>query len=986
MKRRKFWLFLTGSALSLSPLTVLAAACGTTDDKNVREQKDFVTENKMRAISFNATNTISEFLFRKSSTYGSYNREDAYISTPLLRKQSLNQPTIISTTGFTDNKTVVNRFVVEPTWNKIKLEGARAIVITLKDNSIKIYDNDNADVKSKPTKEFKDEAGETKKAYSHIEEDLISNDPRSVNSEQFKTDLFNAKKIQFVIRENVKYVNSSGEDTGFTLQAEDYYNSWLATKLLNTAYRRNNGGSEELDDLYRTKLYSKTTNYLTLNSEYSNEYLYAFYGIDSGKFDKKDEFLTVLDSKVLSELKVDENTKAVTINSVENSENVNFKDWFESSVLSDTTFLPLPTQYVESINQKAQEILTKFKEENANKELENKNLALGEFALKNGFNYIYKFDQNLAEAEILGEILSTFENINKDSFVYKTGFYWYAVSGYNTLYSGWYYPNVFNGTRVDYKLNTFHYDQEWVNAPTTLQILRENYQANGQIDRNVYATRVFQQYAAGELTSIAYSQLTEQQKQEALNSTEKFGIRYSQQFNDNQPYYLVINIPFAPVTSRGENFFAFNDAYSLINYGVKRSELAKGKSNLNTYYNGTGLSFRSIITAAINHSFIANVQSSNQQTAYLGIVALDTDFGGKNQKESQYQTPRDARLQLDSLYAFNAENQKINFGTQEQPKYTLSMEENRQNELLKATQDDKAKSVYFDKLKEELKKLIDKFDQEHPELKDQKFEFTLFWPYVNPTNNITSGAELLVQTIKSLNDRLEPKFVYVPNTTQEDKATRNDYLFLGKNLQGLVRWKYDYKTSIGSGIDGLSWSGALIPILTWFNSKKDDQTLRTNFPRLFHAAEKLMKYALTNEPNFPVPLKDLYKVDGSIWTSGVGQLQNMQFELKDDVYVVKTEEKDGRTSRVSRSDEEIKKTQDPYIFSAIFWYRYVQELTNEELIQLLNELTVAYGYETLGWEISVSRVFSETLANKNFEVPISPSTGNVFYQDWKVKA
>lgn len=998
-RKRKLLMALPSLATGASLLS-LAASCGTSAT---------VVSKQQYATSYNAIYKPLAYTFDATNQYGGYNAGDLRqtFSVSLVRLKGLNgavtanyQSTVQLQNGTTDEET--KTYIVKPVFVKKSLDAVKAIVLTLKDGTVKVYDNDKAEIEPEAdtTVTATVDGQQTElKAYSKLNVRLESADSGSINNPQFELDLDQTTNMQMVIREGIKYVDNNGNDTGYTVQPKDFYLTWLRTKLLSTGYRLANGGTAALDNWIRDNLLEEGNVSFSKDEEYPNEYLYGIYGIDAAKMTSEDSFLTKVTNQTIREqLGLAEDAKALTFSTIDNTQTVSYGDLFRKLILTDKTLLPLSSQYVEAENAKLAKVVADYKANHAGVDLtQEANLTdLGKYAVSQGIN-IYRYTDLSVAADpaiekgtlALGKFLANYDAIDHSSAAYQTGLYWHGVSSRSSLYSGPYYAKGYGNLSQTYIKNSHYYDEKFVNNQNTINSIVYKYQSN-EVKPNIYQTRILQQYSNNELIRIGFSQLNDKQKEEVLRNESRYGLRYSQSLNKTQPYYQSILLPFAynAGEEQGENYYYFNDAYSLLMWGKTRAQLAKGLDDGSSFLKGNGLSFRTIINAATNYSYLANKATSGVETAYLGNVALDSSIGGSDQNTTTgAKTPREVIDELNQFFAIDKDGNKINFASSGDAKYTISTKENMEAELKAKYEVDKAKSAVFEQLKAEMKKLLDAFYEANPSLVSKSngqkvyepIKFKLWYPWSNLGDNLKSASETLTRVLSELDSRIVAEVDWERDPAKNRARWLNGSSY-GSNGSTRLAWGYDYD-SVGSGIDGLSWNGQLIPTLTYLYAHKDEPSVANNFPELIKAATALMAYEQTNPSHWDVPVADLYKIEGKIWYRGFLALMENKIEWSSTInkYIVNDAE------GVVREGEHAEDGQDPYGWSALFWFKYTKDHTNQEMINLLKEITTLYGYDFMTANKASINEFSPVLINNNFEAPIMLDLSADYIQDWSIR-
>lgn len=1115
-KMKKRLLVALPMALALASPAFLAASCV----KTAAQKREFKEE-------YNAPYSATAFPVDTSITYGQFIGNYANVTgTALVRIQGMNTPEIKIDK---DN----NKYVAKPTFTRNKLEAAAAVILTLEDGTVKVYDNDEAEIlpeaKSEATLQ-KEDGTERVPAYEKITVAAQSANPRSINNIDFESDLKKTTKMQLAIRKNMSYLDAFGKKTKYTVQPKDFYYSWLRTNAIdNNTRHKKLGGNSALDKLAH-KYMPKNTRAFTDDWQYSNNYVLGIYNLDYNKFFNENDFLTNLDATSKATLTSNENidTNAKTVTFTKDSkatQKADFTNFFAQWLQKSATFYGAPSQYIDEqntkltnlfeeiyaaneslktdlriANDKVVSLIVAIDDNQANVDSSDQKIKTYNYVLDNLENYPKKIeelqakkdnsdaseadkakwtdeinkmqafvdkygtDEKKAEFEDLlekskklkadnvkqlatntAELKTAQENLKKlqttlikairnkklnflyktsgqepadaatylfelnklpeDSLARKIGIYWYGFSEKNTLFAGPYYPTPYKNLRRVYVKNPYYFDEDFVNDKKTLNKLVTQYQQS-QVELNIYTDRIFNQYANGSVSVLAYRGLSDSQIKTIQSNPSKYGLRYTQVYNTNTPYYLTVQNPFATAiddNKKGEDFFKFSDAYSYMMWGVNKNDLGKGKANASQWTSGLGLSFRTILNAALNWYYLSNELSSGQKDAWLAKVAANSLIGGSNQDSSSIKTPFDVSDYINSLFAIDVDGNKINFGDASNPIFTISPQENNTYQLEGAGSDRnlKSQSPYFNKLKEEMQKVMDAFDAKFPDEAGKPIAFNLYYPYTNPDEKMQIVAQNVIDTLQRLNSRIQAKFVYFPNTSSPEF---NDYRYQGVNGSFMLGWGYDYD-SIGSGYDGLSWGASLIQALSQIYHDKDTSpTLyNNNYPQLVAAANYMVENYAQAHKLFSVEPSEWYKIKPSYLNGKNSEFKsgenNITLKLNSDglyvanplpVWFAGTENTDnykevisetqppsdselgefkpkldllGKQIKANEIDESIAPA-DFYLWSAKFWHEFVASKTNEELKDFMQEFSSFYGHNLFSMTLKSKDEFTPFLVQK----------------------
>ncbi|WP_412031439.1 OppA family ABC transporter substrate-binding lipoprotein [Metamycoplasma buccale] len=909
-QKAKYLLYALGPLAVLAPTLTIAAGCVPTP---AYQKSQFVYE-------YNSVSPQRGFEDDGTVSYGSFQNTLSHHHTGglLVRQQGLTE-TQIGVTN--DGKQVV----AKPTFYKYRLELLKKVVLKMKDGTTKVYDNDEVD--SYPEGD-QVTSGFEGKTYSSSKVRATSNNPKSINNNQFLQDLKNAKTMQFVLKNDVYWTDHQGKKTKYKVQARDFYYSWLRTKALTTEVRRSEefGGSEKLDNLAKG-LQESSSLYYGTGVNYSNDYLYSLFGIDSSKFSKESSFI----QKINNVNGIENGTDALTFESLSDRE-PDFEKFWNKSLIDNYDLVAAPSEYIDELNEKGQQ---------------------------NILNYTGSTPSNLSE------IKSEITAMDKTKLAYRAGIYWYGNATQNTLFSGAYYAKPRNGTIKELAKNPNYWDESFVKDETNIKSIIYKFQQQ-ELSKSVYQNRVWNSYKQGTVSSLGFESLNSAQQQEANSNHKKYGLRYTKQVNKDKSQYYMVTTPF--VNQLNESIYEFSDAYGKLMWGGTRKELSEGKGNPETYVSGLGLSFRSILNAAVNWNEFMNVYSNNTAKAWLAKVAPGSDIGGKDQLTNN-KTPNDYEDQVNSLSAIDVDGNKIDFGGSLGKE--LSPSENDKHTESIANKADRIKSAGFDKLKEAMKKLIEKFDKDNPSLAGQKFTVKYFFPFINAPESVLEAGKRLSALAKELSDRIDLEMFYEPNG---DSPRYNNAKFNGSTGAQIASWSYDFNSS-ASGYDGLSWLGHLIPTLTMIADKKPE-TIKKNFPKLFELAEYLIEYESkpSHKANLSLPFKDLHKMAAKLYRDVAKAATK---KLKEISGKYELELKDGK------SVPDPAATTDLYEWSATFWKNFVESQKNEDLVKLMADITSFMNVDfTYNYTKKLSP-YTKTLTNSHYFAPTMSDTVD-FYADWKI--
>ncbi|TPR53271.1 OppA family ABC transporter substrate-binding lipoprotein [Metamycoplasma neophronis] len=943
-KKFKLLLMSAGSAVALGAPVLFAASC--TKVVPAYEKGEFVTE-------YNAAYQPSAFTYDGSRSYGQMQEGIfTYLTSGELFRtkavsQAINSTVSVSKGGSTvEAKTVTTK----PTVAKYVLGLAKAVVITDASGQTTVFDSDDAEDKiADPDQELTDASGQKVKYYSNSNYYLTSNNKKSINSLAFTTALKSAKKLQIVLKKGIKWTDNEGNKTQYEVVPKDFFYSWIRTVTMNQDQRWELGGSKSLDELFQTVISTLSNIVFSENERYSNEYLYKVFGIDSSKFYKENEFIT----NVADTVQGYANEQAITFTGSEHGD-AKFDEFLKTTLLvGDLTLLPAPSQFIDAMNEKQTQPL-------------------------------YQDNGEVLDLNQASRFRAKLNSLDKESLVYKAGVYWYGASIKNTLFSGAYYPQGRKGISDSYLKNPNYWDTEWVNAKNTINKITELYQQK-PVDAKEFSNTLFNKYSQGLVSQLNYSLLSEGQQKTVSENAANYGYRLFKRLNKDNPYYFFVQTPFV---NNQLTEFGYNDNYAKLVYGSSIEDLKADKQKRDNYISGLGLSFRSILNTAINWNTLISEASNGQAAAWVAKVADGSQVGGSDQATSPIKTPGNVADVINSLSAIDKDGNKIDFG--EALGKEISPSENDAYNSDKSTTTDKLKSAGWTILQTKMQELLDAFYAANPGSKEAdngEIRFSYFYPYNNPSDKSIAVWKKLEEVFQALNPKLKLDIKYFTNTTvPEDKKKFDAWRMNGVNGYKVIAWSYDYN-SIGSGYDGLSWSGSLIPMLVNISRLEESSKFAQAFPSIYSLAKDLIKYEKTHEFVSSIPFNELDKASGYYYTIGITRVFSRKVEKDEETgtYKLVRVSKDGEKVTVPFVPEEGKQLTDPWEWSSIFWLNYVGSKTNEELKTLMQELSSFLDVNFVTGIGKQKEEFIKQLINKNYVTPRLSGWAATPYQDWSIE-
>ena len=623
-------------------------------------------------------------------------------------------------------------------------------------------------------------------------------------------------KLGFTVNEEAKWVDSQGKETKYNLDPRDFWYSFMRSKMNDKDFRRNNGGSKELDSYFIDKT-SATTRFQE-NDRFSNEYLFSFFDLDSTKlYEEKDAIQKVNINGKEREM--------FTFTSLKPKQAINgFLSVFENLLANNLLFIAAPSQYI-------------------------KELAANDFLNKN-----------------LGE-----KNLEIDKLAREFGVYTYGQNRTSTLYASPYIPTSAIENREVYEFNHFYANQKMVDEvegkievkdPNTKKVVRPLekiiFEYTGGIDTSTFNSQLLSSYLKGNVSQVAYATLTPDQRikifgtsgeeQKMLEEAEKNGLQYvkSNNLSSLVQRTLVQSNPTNAVNSLDE--YTFNDQYAQLVFGMTRQDLKEGnKTTTNAFFVNEGFEFRTLIQASINWDAYIKQVYQHQRVLWLSGAAQNAQFSNSTKNDAK-PTPIDNYEEVNTLQFIDKTTNKSNpslvsVTPEQMKKHTSDNKDDNEKAL---------KSPEFEKIKANIKILLDDFYKKNNWKADKKIEWEVVYPYADQQTLIVTIMKDIVDMINSLDNRLNAK-LFVPKNAEEmlNKINRNT------GVSDFNGWGYDYE-GIGSYFAAFS-NGTGVTILNAFSIFSDEinqiqnndektriQFLQTNFPE-FTKLSKFIKTKINEE-------------------------------------------------------------------------------------------------------------------------------------------
>ncbi|MDQ0514286.1 hypothetical protein J2Z62_000724 [Mycoplasmoides fastidiosum] len=737
---------------------------------------------------------------------------------------------------------------------------------------------------------------------------LRSNDNRSVNSDAFNAALKKATKVQFTLKDNIYWANAQGEKTKYQLVPEDFFVKYARTALQDQDYRHAQGGSVAADQFAVAKTYHnklKADNRFSVQSNYSNEYLIKLFDIDSEKLRHENTFITPVNVGGVEQ-------KAITFDGVSGATQPDFVNFFAKALFNANYFTPAPSQFIA---------------------------------------------ENMAKnpKDVTG-------------LAAQVGYYWYGADFKDMLYVGPYYVTRSDTQFESYEMNPQFYDQTWVKAADSV---RRVVVQNDTTDPLVFRQSEFEEYRQGNVARINFANLDDQQRATVLTSkTNEFNLNYEKvpDYNSTGRGLLawkpiVYSDPANPLTTTTP--YAFNDAFSLLMYGVNKKDLEAGKQDVNYYWTGDGYIFRSLLSQAFNYYAFNN--TINTDTSFWGSVARPD---GLIEGSDQATSPKKRLSQFENQYSFFFYG-----GANNQTRFERTLKQD-QERFVNSQQNREAgiQAANFDLLKAEMQRLLNKFYgagglgeslKNDPENKQVKL---IFYDRFQNTPAVRRAAtESALTALKALDP--EQKRIDV---SQEAATSVNEPIVrLGKAPYSYSGWHYDVDSYAGF-LQFFLYANRDYSLFTaLFSFDPADDTSTTPKTNQAQSASQANVVRFKNFPEFSKfakAFKESKTVFPDIDSSNSSQLYQKlkKANNKDWSNVYEVMRPEGNTEY------------NTVLALSKFGLEYGRTLTNEQSATLNQEITSLMGFSlnsAAGYQLSDKPL--PLLINRHYDVPVSVESGSL---------
>ncbi|MDJ1646934.1 OppA family ABC transporter substrate-binding lipoprotein [Mycoplasma phocimorsus] len=977
MKKSKLRLLTLVSGTSVLAASAFSISCSTNVLQNIQNQS--LERKQKQIVRYNSTKKDKLYSSNFSNSFGSdsFGTDINYAGARFWRYQRSGETKVIDyiVKSKGENDKVWNsssQLIVRPTFEWFTLDLIKELIITKPDGSTIIYTNSKHELMptddeikkwDKWSKEGKQEQAidEIKMKYGWNGEDvslkIYSNDPQSINHVDFLKNMKGAAKLALIVKD-VNYSDFEGNKTKYKLKAEDFYNSWLHTQLSAFDFRMQNGGVKSgegksavdaIGERIKKIFNDPNINLFKHGKSYPNGYLFELFDVDLKSISKKEKTLqSVKDSTGKLQ-------EAFVFYASDEKIGGQFNQLF-FTFINDTTFVPLPTEYIIENNEKDH------------------------------------FDGKLNLKEYIKDT---------NSLAYKLGYYWYGQTLENVLYIGPYIPKKYDEftQKKIYFQNPNYWDQEWVKAQDNIKVIQEEYKTS-PLNPIEFATEQLNAYRAGLIDSIAFRDLSDTVKEELIAGVPGMPIDYSKTENKNKtlfslfettapdPWYVnkvdengnpLSKEEYEKQKSAAISKFQFNDQYSKIIYGLTREELKLEEKRISTLdaMLKTAKSFRSIYMNVANMYALADYISTGQAKPLLPGMAQDAIF-----KTGMSVTPRHKLNELNSTYVFDKDGNKHKFADGSillKPDFSF---------LNKVGSLERLRSKYYLELQQLMKDLLDKVYKENGWSSDKKVAWRNVFRFANADAKMKDSIRNFEKLVNGLDPRLEFK-LDVPS----DINDLIDAVITNKGPKFFSGWGYDYE-GIGQYYTSLASfeAGSFIYMLSTILKDEFENNgaagYKTKIPELYKLAlkinEKIRHEVEITEKNkdkfiyLPIDLKDIVTAT------------NYEI-LHGDLEFTKTKIVDGHVEKLDPSIEKDKKQIDKIKNSNIekfktslskFFLFLQEEYSIEEHIALIQEINSIFGWD-FGVQLQITTSFNKFVKNPKFITP-GGSSSIPYVQDIKL--
>ncbi|MGL6125331.1 MAG: OppA family ABC transporter substrate-binding lipoprotein [Metamycoplasmataceae bacterium] len=570
--------------------------------RNIASKKEYLIRNSSNL-------TLDGYYFDVTSTYGPAKDKapQTIMTSNLIRVETTGE------TKFVRDGIAGDLIVSESSRERLVLDLAKEVVLTFKDSTGNIakaiFDTDVAEINPSLSSKDKPETVSLK-----------SNNKRSVNSDNFSNLMLGSANLVdgvlvpsssgsyemislgFTVKENVFWVDANGNRTQYKIKPDDFYYSYMRTWLYDTKYRRDNGGSAELDRYFINV--SGTATRFTDEKEYPNDYLLGLFGISSSMLRNK--------ATAVTQIEIDGSEKDMfTIHAIPTATNPNFAAFLSKTLLNSYLLSPAPSEYIEELAE------------------ENKNIE-------------YPIDAE--EKKVTGQ-------------AHEFGIYTYGQRRIDNLFASAYVPVSGGNNRIVFEKNAHFANSEFLKDENTLERIIFEHSNSPSFNE-----QLFNNFFEGTVSEMPYHSLTQQQKIKIFgtNGDEQYAIRrgllqVKQQNKSTLVQRTLVSTDPRKFTANDSGSYYFNDQYARLIYGSSIEELKNGVANTtNSFFNGTGYQLRTLFNASVNWYTFINNSSKGLKQLWLNNTAPNAKYNFSTDK-----TPFDFSDKINNIGYFKEDGSKV---------------------------------------------------------------------------------------------------------------------------------------------------------------------------------------------------------------------------------------------------------------------------------------------------------------------------------------
>ncbi|WP_426461464.1 OppA family ABC transporter substrate-binding lipoprotein [Mycoplasma hafezii] len=865
-------------------------------------------------IQVNSQPGISDFWYDASNKYGGWSGiwPDQTVPT-LIDLESSGRPLFKYVETGIDPVTGLPKstnYVTQPSLESYKLRLADAVVVEFADGTKKVYDNDDADIAPQPDVEGK--------YFANTSYKLTSNNPKSINSQAFLNDLQKAVKMSVRIRKNVKWVDQTGKETKYPLQAVDFWTGFQRTVANDTNYRHENGGSAEIDAAVNKII---TVEQFKPKATYGNAYIFDLYNVDmKAILDKEQSVSKDKDGNEYFTLKrLDQNEPAQFLEII--------KEFYENY-----EFVPAPHAYI-------------------NADYDN---------IKLDTSKSVSADELKKAAETAQDAVGTMREI---------GEYWYGMGINTTLFVGKYYATGYNtNTLVEAnKLNKHYADQRFVNDKRVIRSYEKQY-TNAPLSPEAYQLATLNYYKSGEQASIGLSAIDKTAAADLEKEGAKFGLTYVQAKSATNLVKDIYN-SFVPVEALSSDY-AHSDVYtnniSKVIFGQPADKVLSAPNVLLEGMTGPAAEFRTILNTAINwQAVVDSYYPGSPRSPWLVPLAPDAQIKPGSSDKTVGDTPRDNLNLLHELFVYDYKTgEKVDLGNGLGTTLTIG-----DSSSVDKNTDEQFQSAAYKTLQKLMTSLLDEL-YEKQGLKDtDKLDWKIVARYTNMQEVQKVTVLKLLKTWNALDTKGRLNFYYtIPNAQKDEDPSKGGFYanWYGNRLAKLSGWGYDYD-GIGSGLDGFTnqTTNFLIAFGLLTEQPETMAKFEKSFPQTVRVAKAWMEYLNKVEKEgkkLTIPVSQWAKMSNS-------NIQNV-YEVMGQYTYDEANEK-----FVPYKPEAGVEAPSMGVLSSKFWLEYQnrKDVTKKDLLVLSSELSQVLGFSVdLSLGISKDK-FVKTFVNPSYLYPATSS-------------